>query len=193
MASSPTLVVAALVASVVISGTNAFGQARPSLPIAYISVQRILSEADDAKAAAKELEALRAAKAQELNAKKRALDDTKLQIANAGGLFSGSRRQQLGELAKRQESDLQQATQQAQTDFQELQKKVQQRLTTELSTIISTLAQQRGVLYVLNQDTAIVYAPAAANWTAEVLERMNAASTAQKSGAPADKKAPPKP
>src|SRR5215470_13700497 len=120
MASSRTLVVAALVVAAVISGPNAFGQARPTLPIAYISVQRILTEADEAKAAAKELEALRAAKAQELNVKKRALDDTKLQIVNAGGIFSASKRQQLTELAKRQESELQQATQQANNDFQEL-------------------------------------------------------------------------
>lgn len=195
MTSTRTLVVPALVASLAIFATNAFGQARPTLPIAYISVQRILSEADEAKAAAKELEALRAAKAQELNTKKHALDDTKLQIANAGGLFSGSKRQQLTELAKRQESDLQQSTQQAQADFQELQKKVQQRLTTELNTIIGALAQQRGVQYVLNQDVSIVFAPTGANWTTEVLQRLNAMTAAQKSApetAP-DKTAPSQP
>jgi outer membrane protein len=181
MALSRTVLVPALFVAALVSGTDALAQARPTLPIAYISVQRILNEAEDAKTAAKELEALRAAKAQELNAKKRELDDTKLQIANAGGMFSTSKRQQLTEQAKRQESDLQQATQQAQTDLQELQKKVQDRLRQELGAIINTLAQQRGVQYVLNQDVAIVLAPTGANWTAEVLQRLNAATAAQKS------------
>jgi Skp family chaperone for outer membrane proteins len=164
-----------------ISGTNAFAQARPTVPIAYISVQRILTEADDAKAAAKQLEALRAQKTQEVNAKKKALDDTRLQIVNAGGVFSSTKRQQLTEVAKRQEAELQQATQQAQTDFQDLQKKVQDRLRHELGTIVTTLAQQRGVQYVLNQDVSIVLAPIGANWTEEVLQRLNAA-TAQNAG-----------
>jgi Skp family chaperone for outer membrane proteins len=181
MASLRTVIVPALFAAALVSGTDALAQARPTLPIAYISVQRILNEAEDAKTAAKELEALRAAKAQELNAKKRELDNTKLQIANAGGMFSTSKRQQLTEQAKRQESELQQATQQAQTDFQELQKKVQDRLRQELGAIINTLAQQRGVQYVLNQDVAIVLAPTGANWTAEVLQRLNAVTAAQKS------------
>ena len=190
MASSRRLVVPALVAAVGISGTNAFGQTRPPLPIAYVSVQRILTEADEAKAAAKELEALRAAKAQELGVKKRALDDTKLQIVNAGGIFGASKRQQLTELAKRQESELQQATQQANNDFQELQKKVRERLTRELNVILKALSQQRGVLYVLNQDAAVVFAPTDADWTAEVLQRLNAATAAQKTAS--EKTAPEK-
>jgi Skp family chaperone for outer membrane proteins len=191
-------VVAGLAIALLSASPAAFAQARGTYPIAYISVQRILAEAEDAKTAAKELETLRAVREQELKAKKRELDDTKLQIANAGGMFSGSKRQQLTELAKRQESELQQATQKAQTDFQELQKKVQDRLRKELGTIISALAQQRGVAYVLNQDAAVVLAPSAANWTDEVLQRLNAAekgpsekTTTEQT--PASKSAPKKP
>jgi Skp family chaperone for outer membrane proteins len=179
--SKKTLFCAALMASLLVSGTNGYAQVRPALPIAYISLQKILTEADDAKAATKELDALRAARAQEVTAKRHALDATKLEIANAGGVFSGSKRQQLTEVAKRQEAELQQATQRAQTDFQELQKKLQDRLRQELGTIVTALAQQRGVQYVLNQDVSIVLAPNGANWTAEVLERLNAA-TAQRAG-----------
>jgi Skp family chaperone for outer membrane proteins len=180
MASSLTVVWPAVIGGLLISATSAFAQARPAFPIAYISVQRILTEAEEAKAAAKQLENLRAAKTQELNAKKRALDETKLQLANAGGVFSSARRQQLTDLAKRQESELQLATQQAQTEFQDLQKTVQDRLREELSTIVTDLARQRGVQYVLNQDVSIVLAPAGANWTPEVLQRLNSKTAAQK-------------
>jgi len=171
---------------------NADAQTRPSLPIAYISVQKILAEADDAKAASKELETLRADRNRELTAKRQALDSTKLQLANAGGIFSGARRQQLTEQVKREEQELQQATLHAQTDFTDRQRKLQDRLRTELGTIVNAMAAQRGVQYVLNQDVAVVLAPAGANWTDEVLQRLNAASRQRAASAsPPEKSASP--
>jgi Skp family chaperone for outer membrane proteins len=187
MASSRTLALRILAsaacsaAALLASGTTALAQTRQPLPIAYVSIQRILAEADEAKAAGKELEALRVSKGEELSAKKRALDASKLQLANSGGLFSGSKRQELADQVKRQETELQQATQQAQTDFQEHQKKAQQQLGGEVNKIINAMAQERGVQYVLSQDVAILLAPAGANWTAEVLQRLNAASGGKKS------------
>lgn len=165
--------------------SSVLAQNRPAVPIGYVSVQRILNESDDAKAAAKEFEALRNAKTQEIATKRKALDDTRLQIANAGGYFSGSKRAQLIEVGKRQEAELQQATQQAQTDFQELQRKVQDRLKSELASIVGTLAAQRGILYVLNQDAALLLAPSGMNLTEEVLARMNAAAAQREANAKA--------
>jgi Skp family chaperone for outer membrane proteins len=158
---------------------SSFGQTRAAYPIAYVSLQRILTEAEDVKVAAKELEALRATQTQDLTAKKQAVDATRLELANAGGVFSGSTRTRLAETLKRQEADLLQATQKAQTDFAERQKQVQGRLRAELSMVVVALAKERGVAYVLNQDTAVVLAPTAANWTDEVLKRLNAASARQ--------------
>ena len=148
-------------------------QARPAFPIAYISVQRILAEAEDAKAGAKELDALRIRQAQTLTAKKQALDATKLQLANSGGLFSASKRSQLAEQEKRQEADLQQASLQIQKDFAELQRQIQERILKELRLVVSALATERKVAYVLNQDAALVLAPSGANWTDDVLQRLN--------------------
>jgi outer membrane protein len=198
MASSPTIR-PSLVFVLLLASTPVFAQGRQSLPIAYVSVQRILNEAEGTKEAAKELEALRQKRAEELNAKKRALDETKLQLVNAGGMFSGSKRQQLSDLAKKQESELQQATQQAQTELQDRQKKVQQQLGGEISKIIAVLAQERGVQYVLNQDIAVLHGPPSANWTNEVLQRLNAVTASQKGAAdggsaqrPAENKTAPK-
>src|SRR5215831_21214576 len=83
----------ALVAAFGSSTSNA--QTRAAFPIGFVSVQKVLSEAEDAKEAAKQLEALRQTKAADLAAKKQALDQTRLQIANAGGYFSSTRREQL--------------------------------------------------------------------------------------------------
>jgi Skp family chaperone for outer membrane proteins len=159
-----------------IAVASGFGQTRPGYPIAYISMQRILTEAEEVKAATKELEALRAKRTQELSAMKQALDATRLELANAGGVFSRANRERLAETLKRQEADLQQATQKAQADVAELQKQLQEQLRVELNAIVLALAKERGIGYVLNQDAAVVLAPAAANWTDEVLEKLNAAA-----------------
>ena len=174
MASLKTLAPVCLALGLSASTAPAFAQ--PRLPIAFISVQKIINEAADAKAAAKELDALRTAKAQELNAKKKELDATKLELANAGGFFNATKRTQLQEKVRTQDTELQQANQQAQSDFQERQRQLQEVLRTELNAIVSSIAAQRGIQYVLNQDAAILLAPQGADLTAEVLERLNAAA-----------------
>jgi len=180
MRSQRALIGSLFVLTLLVAAPSGFGQTRLAYPIAYISLQRILTEAEDVKAAAKELEALRASQTQELNAKKEAVAATRLELANAGGIFSGSTRERLAETLKRQEADLQQATQKAQTDFAERQKQLQERLRGELNTIVIALAKERGVAYVLNQDTAVVLAPTAANWTDDVLQKLNAAAQPKK-------------
>lgn len=165
---------------------RAVAQGRQATPVAFISIQKIMTEAADAKDAAKSIEALRQTKAQELNAKKQALEAAKLELANSGGFFRASRRQQLQTEVQQKEADLQHATQQAQADMQQLQQKVQTNLRNELGTIVTELAKARGIQYVLNQDTAIVLGPTGADLTAEVLERLNA--LAAERAAPSDVK-----
>lgn len=143
-------------------------------PIAFISVQKILTESGAAKAAAQQLETLRKTKQDEVNAKKKALDDTKLAIANAGGVFSGSRRAELQKIEQRQEAELKQATEDAQKAFLELQRQVQTEIRNDLGKVINEIARERPVQYILNADTSLVWARGATDLTAEVLERLNA-------------------
>src|SRR5262245_44909702 len=142
--------VAAALLTGVILAPPAAAQTRAVFPVAYVSVQKVLSEADDAKEAAKQIDTLRQTKAAEINGRKQALDQTRLQIANAGGYFSSSRREQLKVQEKRQEAELQQAQQQAQSELTELARKVQESLRGELAKIVTTLATERGYAYVLN-------------------------------------------
>ena len=58
-------------------------QPQATLPIAVVSVQRIATEATQAKEAGKRLETLRQAKAQEVGAKQKALEAVRLQVANS--------------------------------------------------------------------------------------------------------------
>ena len=146
-----------------------------ALPIALISVQRIGNESTYAKEAAKRVEALRQAKAQEIGAKQKALEEIRLQVANAGGIFRASRRSELVVEEKRRETELQSATQQAQTDLQKLQREVETDIRRQVGEIVTDIAKRRGIQFVLNEDTAVVLAPTGIDLTSEVIERLNAA------------------
>ena len=118
-------------------------QARPSGPIAFVGMQRVLTESAAAKAAAARLDELRKAKAQEIAGKKKALDETKLALANAGGIFSGTKRAELKSTEQRQEAELRQATEDAQKAFTDLQHEVQAALRKDLGRVITDVARER--------------------------------------------------
>jgi Skp family chaperone for outer membrane proteins len=142
-------------------------------PIAYVSLQRISTESTEGKAAVKRLEAAGQARAQDVRAKQKALETTRIALANSGGVFQGSKRTELKAQEERQVQELQKATQAAQAELQEIQRDVQGKMRQELGVILGDIARQRSLQIVLNQDTAVVWAPVGADITAEVLERLN--------------------
>jgi Skp family chaperone for outer membrane proteins len=171
---------AALLAALVLTPAAVLAvQSRPAAaaqqtsPIAFISVQKILTESSAAKAAAQQLDTLRKTKQDEVNAKKKALDDTKLALANSGGVFSGSRRAELQKTEQQQEAALKQATEDAQKAFLELQHQLQTEIRNDLGKVINEVARERPVQYILNADTSLVWARNATDLTPEVLERLN--------------------
>jgi outer membrane protein len=149
-------------------------------PIAFVSVQKLSTESIEGKAALKQLETLNQSKTQEIRAKQQAIETTRTQLANAGGVFQASKRTELKAQEERQRLDLQKATQQAQTELQELQRQVQGKMRQELAAILSDIAKQKSIQIVLNQDAAVVWAPSGSDITAEVLERLNNAPAAGK-------------
>jgi len=152
------------------------GGPRQGSSLAYISVQKILSESNDAKAASKKLEDLRQAKSKDIAARQKALEATRLELLNAGGVFSTSKRARLKTQEGQQQTELQHASQQAQTDFQTLQRELQGDIRREFGMIVADIAKAKGIQLVLNSDTAVVWASTGTDLTAEVLERLNAAA-----------------
>lgn len=146
----------------------------PTSPIAFLSIQKLLTESTPAKTASQQLDALRKSKQDEVNAKKKALDETKLALANAGGIFSGSRRAELQTIEQRQETELKQATEEAQKAIIDLQRQLQTELRDDISRVIADIARERPVQYVLNADTSLVWARGATDLTPDVLERLDA-------------------
>jgi Skp family chaperone for outer membrane proteins len=151
-------------------------QSRPASPIGYVSLQRILSESVDAKAAAKRLEELRQAGAHDISAKQKALEATRLERANAGGVFATSRRARLRTQEAQQQKEIEEATQHAQVEFLNVQRQLQADLLRELNLVVGDLAKRKAIQLVLNRDNAVVWASTGTDLTAEVLERLNAAA-----------------
>jgi Skp family chaperone for outer membrane proteins len=150
-------------------------QSRSTVSIGYISMQRVLSESLEAKAAAKRLEELRQARAKDIAAKQKALEATRLEQANAGGVFAASKRAGLKARGDQQQKEVQEATQQAQGEFVNVQRQLQTDLRGELNAIVADLAKRRAIQLVLNEDVAVVWTSTGNDLTAEVLERLNAA------------------
>jgi outer membrane protein len=145
-----------------------------SVPIAILSVQRILTEAKDAKAATARLEELRQAKGREVTAKRQEVEKTHQELLQNGGVFRGAQRAKLKADEDRQRAELQRLTEQAQSDVQTLQRQLQDDLRRKMAAILADIAKRRKMEIVLNQDAAVVWAIAGYDVTSEVLEKLNA-------------------
>jgi len=148
---------------------------QPRSAFGYLSVQRILNESLDAKAAAKRLEDLRLARAKDIGAKQHALEATRLEEANAGGMFRASSRARLKARGDQQQKEIQEATQQAQIEFLNLQRQLQADLQRELNAVVADLAKRHAIQLVLNKE-GVVWSSTGTDLTGEALERLNVAA-----------------
>jgi Skp family chaperone for outer membrane proteins len=115
--------------------------------VSSLSLQRILAESAEGRAANQRLQALAQKLAGDLAAKQKELP----------------------------QEELQRMAQQSQADYLAAQRQVQADLRTRLSPIVADIALQRGVDLVLNSDAAVVWSTPRFDMTAEVLSRMNGA------------------
>jgi Skp family chaperone for outer membrane proteins len=150
---------------------------RPAPSIAYVSLQQISNQTAGAKTAAARLDKARQERTREIAAKQREIEATHLKLVNAGGIFQSSTRAQLRAQEDRQRAELQHLTQQAQTDLQTLQRDLQNGLRQRITAVLDDIAAKRGLQIVLNQDSAVVWAPAGADLTAQVIDRLNSENT----------------
>jgi outer membrane protein len=186
----PMRVAAALTLFAAVAAPGA-AQGRAALPIGFVSLQRVLAEAADAKVAGQSLEAARQAKAQELNGQKQVLDAARLELANSGGFFKATRRQELFREVQQREADLKKATEQATTDIQQLQQKLQNDLRAEVNRVLKSIAERKGLQFVFNQDGALIMGPSGQDLTEDVLTQLNADAEKRSAGGTAAPATPP--
>ena len=150
--------------------------AGPASRIGYVKMSRLLSESAEARQWAAKIETLRQERQRDLTAQERDLQQTRVALAQAGGLFSASKRATLQQQEARQRAELERSTRQAQADIQALQRQMQDTLRGEWNAILDDLAKERGLEMVVNQETTVVWAPSGQDLTDLVLKRLAANS-----------------
>jgi Skp family chaperone for outer membrane proteins len=166
------LVVAVIAALLVAIGRQA-GVARTALPLAYISMPRILSESEQEKATAGRLTEMQQQKTLQIAAIQREYEATRRQLAQLqGGLSSSAKQAQLEHDEQRLRADIERATAQAQTDLQALQRQVQTDLRARVMPIVESVAKSRGVQLILHEEAAVLWATPGLDLTNEVLGRL---------------------
>ncbi|NOT27977.1 MAG: OmpH family outer membrane protein [Acidobacteria bacterium] len=167
-----SLVVGGLVTAVVA------GQAvapRPTLPVAYVSGQRIFAESGEGKALRAKLQTQQQQRANDLRTRQQTLEGVRKQLAQA---TDNTARVQLQQQELQQRTDLERATVQAQTDIQNLQRQVQVEFQGRVRDVLAELVKGQNVQVVLNGDAAVVWSVPGMDLTNAVIERLNGQATA---------------
>ena len=150
------------------------GQAPPARAVprvAYVSLQRIVSESPRWKAQFDQVPAMQKQKAAEIRAKQQSLETTRQGLVTT----DGNERVKLQDQERRQRAEVEREALQAQNDIQSLQRRLNADLQKNVKAVVDQLIQGRSVDVVLT-DSAIVWAAPGADLTAEVIERLNATS-----------------
>lgn len=162
-----SLAVGALVTAVVA------GQAitsRPTLPVGYVSGQRIFAESSEGKAQLAKLQAQQKQRTGELRTRQQALEGLRKQWSQAA---DNATRLQLQQQELQQRTELERATTQAQTDMQNLQRQVQTEFQGRVRGVLAELVKGQGYQMVLNGDVAVVWSAPGIDLTNAVIERLN--------------------
>ena len=164
------LLVLATGAILVLLGAAHVRSAGPTVII--VSLQRVATQSNAGKRATQQLEALRQERARDLQAKQKELEDVIRQVAKSDALPAAERDRLVQDEARRR-TELQQLSQQAQSDFQSTQMRLNGELRAQLTPILADIAKRAGVDVVLNADT-IAWAAPGTDTTNEVVQRLNA-------------------
>jgi Skp family chaperone for outer membrane proteins len=148
--------------------------------LAFASMRRISAESTAAQAWAKKVQALREEKAKDLTEKQKAFESKRLELAQSGGLFQGTKRAELEKETQQAEQDLRSAREQAQADMQTLQRQVDAQFGTEMNRVLVDVAKEHGVDAILNRDTTVLWSRDGLDVTEDVVKRLNASGAGDK-------------
>jgi len=141
----------------------------PTVPIGYISPQRILAESVEGKANVARFQSMQQDKTNQLRAMQQTLETTRQKLARA----PVSARSELQRQEQAQRTDLERANAQAQADLQGLQRQLNADLQVKLKPFVDDLAAEKRLQLILNMDTAVMWAPQGMDLTATLVERMD--------------------
>lgn len=154
--------------------------------IAYVDLQFIASSSAEGKAATAKIQEYAKKKTAELAEKNKALEALRNKLLQGGTVLSDQARSQMEKDIDKMNRELQYAQTDAQSEQQQLTADLQNDFQTSLNPIIDQVAKEKGLHIVLSiSDSGAIWANTGLNISAEVVQRLDAASKAP--AAPAKK------
>jgi Skp family chaperone for outer membrane proteins len=142
--------------------------------IAFISVQRVLTESADGKAELAKLQGVQQTRTTELRAKQSQLEATRNELMGA----SLAARGQLQNQEQQQRTELERLTVQSQVELQNVQRQINSEMMVKVKRVLDTMLKGRNVQAVLSADAAVVWGRTNLDLTSAVIAQLNAASAA---------------
>jgi Skp family chaperone for outer membrane proteins len=147
--------------------------------VAYVSLQRIAAQTKIGQASAKRLDTARQEKSRALAEKQQKVEALRLQIAQNGGVFYRSRREELQKQEEKERAEFDRLKETAQSDILAVQRDVQSEFQSALKSVLVDLANERDADVVLNADTAVVWAKPGFDLTDDAIKRVDGLEAAR--------------
>lgn len=142
--------------------------------LAYFSPERAFAMSPDAKAAQTKMAALEAERGKELAARSARLKDMQDSLQRTATVLGDAGRRQRELEIERFEIDTKRFLEDAQAEFLGIRRDAENTFFTRLRPALDALARERGLLFVLNEDSGILaWATPALDITADVVKRLN--------------------
>jgi len=147
--------------------------------IAYINLQRVATESVDGQAATKRITALREEKEKDLVSRNAKFEEARKRLETSASVLSEAVRSSQQKDVERLQTDLQRATQDAQKAVEDLQTELQVEFERRLRPILSEVSSSKNLHMVFSQaDSGVVWANPGLDITADVIKKLDAASSA---------------
>ena len=169
------------IAGLLVASTAALGAtvSNSRTHVAFVSIQRIAAQTKIGQSSAKRLDAARQEKTRALAEKQQKVESLRLQIAQNGGVFYRSKRDELQKQEEKERAELDRMKETAQGEIQALQREIQTAFQNDLKTVLVELAQERDADVVVNADTAVVWAKPGFDLTDEAIKRVDGLEAAR--------------
>jgi Skp family chaperone for outer membrane proteins len=143
---------------------------RTPASIAFVSASHVFTDTAAGRGHASRLQTMQQQRARDLLTKQQALNATRQELATSTDTTA---RIALQQKETQQRTDLEQATQQAQIDYQNLQRQINSELQQQLKAVLDDLMKTQNYQLVLNSDTALLWSVPDLDLTPAVVAKMN--------------------
>jgi len=145
--------------------------------VAYVDVDRVAAFSAEGKAASANLEALRAKRSVDLEARRKKVEALQEKLNVGASVLNAAAAAALQREFQRAQVDFRRASEDAQADIDYARQETMQAFSAKLFPIIGEVAKEKKIWAVFGSDSGLVWHDPATDLTEEVAKRLDAAAT----------------